>query len=84
MYFFEVNTGIQSQGFTPNLYVDISTVLEKKKAALFAHKSQDGEGIWRDHHEAIATWRGREMGVSASEAFVQLHRDRKNSSLPGL
>ena len=84
LYFFEVNTGFQSQGFTPNVCVDISTVLEKKKAALFAHKSQDGEAIWRQHHEAIATWRGREMGVSAAEAFVQLNRDRKNSTLPGL
>jgi LmbE family N-acetylglucosaminyl deacetylase len=84
LYFFEVNTGSQSQGFLPNTYVDISSVLEKKKAALFAHVSQDGQGIWRDHHEVIAKWRGREASVAAAEAFVHLNRDSQASKLPGL
>src|SRR5437667_4640305 len=52
LYFFEVNTGSQSQGFEPNTYVDVSRVLDKKKSALFAHVSQDGQGIWKQHHEA--------------------------------
>src|SRR5438132_9284566 len=67
LYFFEVNTGSQSEGFLPNTYVDISPVVEKKKTALFAHVSQDGQGIWRQHHEVIAKWRGREAGVAAAE-----------------
>jgi LmbE family N-acetylglucosaminyl deacetylase len=83
LYFFEVNTGSQSQGFLPDTYVDITSVFEKKKAALFAHVSQDGEGIWREHHEIIAKWRGREAGVAAAEAFVHLSRDSKTSKLPG-
>jgi N-acetylglucosamine malate deacetylase 1 len=84
LYFFEVNSGSQSQGFFPNTYVDITPVLERKKAALFAHVSQDGRGIWRQHHEIIATWRGREAGVAAAEAFVHLSRDTKTSLLPAL
>src|SRR5438552_14387745 len=84
LYFFEVNSGSQSQGFLPNTYVDISAVVEKKKAALFAHVSQDGQGIWRQHHEIIANWRGREAGVGAAEAFVHLNRESKTSKLPGL
>jgi N-acetylglucosamine malate deacetylase 1 len=84
LYFFEVNSGSQSQGFAPNTYVDISRFVDKKKKALFAHVSQDGKGIWRQHHEVIATWRGREAGVGAAEAFVHLNRDSQSSNLPGL
>jgi len=83
LYFFEVDTGSQTEGFLPNTYVDVSPVLEQKKRALFAHVSQDGQGIWREHHEVMAQWRGREAGVPAAEAFVHLNRDQ-TSYLPGL
>jgi len=84
LYFYEVNSGSQTEGFLPNTYVDISSVVEQKKAALFAHVSQDGQDIWREHHEIIAHWRGREAGVAAAEAFVHLNRDSQISQLPGL
>ena len=84
LYFFEVNSGSQTQGFLPNTYVDITSVLEKKKLALFAHISQDGQGIWREHHEVIAHWRGREAGVRAAEAFVHLNRDASAGKPPGV
>jgi LmbE family N-acetylglucosaminyl deacetylase len=84
LYFFEVNTGSQSRGFFPNTYVDVSTVLEKKKAALFAHVSQDGQEIWRRHHEPVAIWRGREAGLPMAEAFVRLTRENPPTHLPGL
>lgn len=83
LYFFEVDTGDQTEGFFPNTYVDVSAVMEKKKSALFAHVSQDGQAIWREHHEIMAQWRGREVAVPAAEAFVHLNRDQ-SSSLPGL
>jgi len=75
LYFFEVNTGSQTLGFTPNHYVDITKTLEKKKAALLVHISQNGEGIWKNYHEPIASWRGREAGCKAAEAFARLNRD---------
>jgi LmbE family N-acetylglucosaminyl deacetylase len=84
LYFFEVNAGSQTQGFLPTTYVDISPVVEQKKTALFAHVSQDGRGIWREHHEIMAAWRGREAGVAAAEAFVHLDRDDHTSPLPGV
>ena len=58
LYFFEVNSGSRTMGFAPIQYVDISQVREKKKAALFAHKSQNGEEIYRQHHEVMENFRG--------------------------
>lgn len=84
LYFFEVNSGSQTEGFLPNTYVDISSVVERKKAALFAHVSQDGQAIWREHHEIMANWRGREVGLAAAEAFVHLNRATDVSKVPGL
>jgi N-acetylglucosamine malate deacetylase 1 len=83
LFFFEVDTGAQSQGFMPNTYVDVTSVIEKKKSALFAHVSQNGQGVWREHHEIIAQWRGREAGVKFAEAFVHLSRDTQTNNLPG-
>lgn len=84
LYFFEVNSGSQTEGFLPNTYVDITPVVEQKKRALFAHTSQDGQAIWREHHEIMAQWRGREAGVPSAEAFVHLDRSTAASRLPGL
>ena len=84
LYFFEVDYGYQTMGFQPSDYVDITTVREKKKAALFAHRSQDGEGVYRTHHEVMENFRGRELGVAAAEAFAALARDSRAGRLPGL
>jgi LmbE family N-acetylglucosaminyl deacetylase len=82
LYFYEVDAGAQTQAFRPTDYVDISSVLEKKKAALFAHKSQDGEGIYRKHHRPMEEFRGREAQTTAAEAFVHLASDGSPRSLP--
>ena len=71
-------------GFQPSDYVDITSVREKKKAALFAHRSQDGEVIYREHHAIMERFRGRESGVAAAEAFVSMPRDSRKRGLPGL
>jgi LmbE family N-acetylglucosaminyl deacetylase len=84
LFFYEVNAGSQTEGFLPNTYVDISAVVEQKKRALFAHVSQDGQGIWRQHHEIMAAWRGREIGVAAAEAFVHHGRGERGQALPGV
>ena len=84
LYFFEVNSGSQTLGFMPTAYVDITATRDKRKQALFAHKSQNGERIYRDHHEVMETFRGRELGVAAAEAFVSLARDNRGGRLPGL
>jgi LmbE family N-acetylglucosaminyl deacetylase len=82
LYFFEVNTGSQTQGFKPDVYVDVTAHLEKKRSALVAHVSQDGIGVWREHHEIVARFRGRESGVGAAEAFVRLGRVPSAGGVP--
>ena len=84
LFFFEVNTGSQSQGFFPNTYVDVSEVLEKKQAALTTHKSQHGDFVWKNHHEIVARFRGREAGVLAAEAFVRLNTNPAALLPPGI
>jgi LmbE family N-acetylglucosaminyl deacetylase len=84
LYFFEVNSGSQTLGFLPTVYVDITATREKKKKALFAHRSQQGEKIYQTHHEVMENFRGRELGVPAAEAFAQLARDSRSGRLPGL
>jgi LmbE family N-acetylglucosaminyl deacetylase len=84
LYFFEVNSGSQTFGFLPTAYVDITATRDRKKAALLAHRSQGGERIYRNHHEPMEVFRGRELGVAAAEAFVALARDSGSGRLPGL
>ena len=83
LYYYEVNLGSQTMGFHPTEYVDITSVRERKKAALFAHKSQNGEEIYRRYHGPMEDLRGRESGCAAAEAFVHLARST-GSGLPGL
>jgi LmbE family N-acetylglucosaminyl deacetylase len=82
VYFYEVDGGAQTQGFSPTDYIDITAVREKKKSALFAHQSQGGEEIYRRHHEIMENYRGREARVTAAEAFVHLHSDPSSGTLP--
>jgi LmbE family N-acetylglucosaminyl deacetylase len=71
-------------GFHPTFYVDVTAVREQKKSALFAHRSQDGERIYRDYHQVMENYRGREAGCASAEAFVHLARVRSASRLPGI
>jgi len=85
LYYYEVDFGSQTMSFHPTDFVDITTVRQKKKAALFAHVSQNGENIYTQHHEVMENYRGREAGCTAAEAFVRLARLRgRSGTLPGL
>jgi LmbE family N-acetylglucosaminyl deacetylase len=86
MYFPEQLNGGEDEGLTehrvhniyffgtdqPNYYVDISSTLEKKVAALRCHRSQMGdrdiEGMIRARAAAV----GAEVGLAAAEAFHYL------------
>lgn len=69
LYYGEVLTGDQTQQFAPTHWVDVAPVLEKKRAACFAHASQDPADMWA-HHDQMQRFRGRERGCAAAEAFA--------------
>ena len=68
LYFFEVETDMQSIGFRPELYLDIGGVRDLKKQALECHVSQHIEDVWK-LHEAMHHRRGDECGVREAEAY---------------
>lgn len=78
--YFEVLTGEQTQVFRPTDYVDISAVVEKKRAACFAHASQRPEEFY-GIHERMARFRGMEHRCAQAEAFV---RHDQGPEIPGI
>jgi len=81
LYYGEVLTGDQTQQFAPTHWVDITASLEKKRAACFAHASQDPADMW-SHHDQMQRFRGREAGLAAAEAFA-LHPLSPRAGLVG-
>lgn len=80
LYYGEVLTGDQTQQFAPTHWVDVSAVLEKKRAACFAHASQEPAEMWADHDQ-MQRFRGRERGCAAAEAFALHPRSPRAAAL---
>lgn len=73
LYFFEVESGLQTSVFHPTDYVDISNTREQKRKAVFCHMSQRPEEIYKNGgHQIMEEFRGRQLGVKAAEAFVKM------------
>ena len=70
LYYFEVLSGIQTVGFHPTDYVDITSTRETKRKAVYSHTSQHPETIYSHGHELMEKFRGLEAGYGAAEAFV--------------
>jgi N-acetylglucosamine malate deacetylase 1 len=84
LYFYEVNTGVETMGFTPTDYVDITAVREKKKQAMFAHKTQDPVKTYDDYFKPLEDFRGLEAGVKAAEAFIHFKDQKSRAGMIGL
>jgi len=74
VFFSETLTGRHTLCFAPNIYVDITDTIQKKKDAC----AQIWEGkvvdyFFNTHALPIARFRGRECGVGFAEAYVELH-----------
>ena len=74
IYYIDTYSGI---GFIPTVYVDISSVMEKKLGMTRCHKSQIEWLQTHDHldvlhmMEVIAQYRGYQCGVPYAEGFIQ-------------
>ncbi len=80
LYFYEVCTGVQTFGFHPTDYVDISAYQHSKLEVLSCHKSQNiaengkyTKDFYECGHPSMEEFRGRELGVTGAEAFVRMN-----------
>lgn len=71
LYYFEVESGGQTQNFPPTNFVDISSVIEKKHAACYCHVSQDMATVYREYHEIMEKFRGMQANCKYAEAFIK-------------
>ncbi|HBL74768.1 MAG: hypothetical protein A2W90_15130 [Bacteroidetes bacterium GWF2_42_66] len=71
LYYFEVESGGQTQNFPPTNFVDITSVIEKKHAACYCHVSQNMERVYREFHEHMEIFRGMQANCKYAEAFVK-------------
>jgi N-acetylglucosamine malate deacetylase 1 len=70
LFYYEVETGAQTQNFKPTHYVDITQTEDRKRAACFAHASQKPEATFYPTHDRMQRFRGMESGCHAAEGFV--------------
>ncbi len=84
LYFYEVNTGSETMSFTPTDYVDISTVSDRKKAAMFAHKTQSPAVTYNTYFKKMEEFRGLEAEVKAAEAFIHFKDKAEQATITGL
>ena len=71
LYYSEVMTGMQTQNFTPSLWVDVTDYRDKKIEAYLCHESQELEGAVKEYHDTMERMRGMECQAKYAEAFVQ-------------
>jgi LmbE family N-acetylglucosaminyl deacetylase len=77
-YYYEVAE--DTSMFTPSEYVDITPVQVRRRAACYAHLSQQPDK-WFPKQVEITTRRGKESGFAQAEGFVR-HPESRRASLP--
>lgn len=70
LYYGEVMTGLQTQNFSPTLWVDITDTHDKKVEAYRQHLSQDIDAV-QVYHDAMEILRGMECHAKYGEAFIK-------------
>ena len=70
LYYGEVMTGLQTQNFTPTLWVDITDYHNKKVEAYKCHQSQGMDEVQK-YHDTMERMRGMESQTHHAEAFIR-------------
>ena len=70
LYYGEVMTGMQTQNFTPTLWVNISDQHDQKVKAYYCHESQEMRLV-QDWHDTMEQLRGMECHSKYGEAFIK-------------
>ena len=70
LYYGEVMTGIQTQNFTPTLWVNITDYKAQKEKAYMCHTSQGMADI-KPYHDTMERMRGLECQTQYGEAFIK-------------
>jgi LmbE family N-acetylglucosaminyl deacetylase len=83
LFYFEVESGNQTQTYHPTHYVDITETENRKRQACFIHASQKPETTFYPIHDRMQQYRGMEYGCRLAEAFVR-HNQSPNPGIPGL
>lgn len=71
LYYFEVESGQQTQHFFPSDFVNIEPVLKEKHLACYAHESQHMDDVYKLFHATMEKFRGIQAGYNYAEAFVK-------------
>lgn len=69
LYYYEVETGHQTQTFSPTVFSDITESEPIKRKACYAHASQNPDDFYGDHLQ-MSSFRGLQCGVTHAEAFI--------------
>lgn len=78
--YYEATIGWQTFGMSPNRYLDISDVVEKKRRMTEFHQSQNVPVILQIH-EQMERWYGVNMGVEFAETYYMHKSTRKAEEL---
>jgi len=70
LYYYEVSDGEDTLQFAPNLFVDIAETEPVKRAACYAHASQEPDRFY-ELQDAVANFRGIQSGYKKAEAFIR-------------
>jgi len=81
LYYYEVSNGEDTVQFAPTHYLDITSAIDRKRAACYAHASQAPDKFYA-LQEMVARLRGLESGHLQAEGYIH-HVQSPSIPLPG-